>query len=105
MKRVADITRDVAVIVRKIEGSCAAGIKIGDKIVIRGANVSLSETDTICAYAFSSLMPVIFAVRLGVNFGELGIQGRLWQCVDPGPPHTPGGTVFFEVLPYEEAKP
>ena len=43
-----------------------------------------------------------FSCRLGVDFDKLGIGGRLWQCVDPGPPYTPGGTVFFEIMPAEE---
>jgi hypothetical protein len=47
-------------------------------------------------------MPVVFAVRLGVNLKDMGLKGRLWQCVDPGPPYTEGGTVLFEVLPLED---
>ncbi len=101
-KRVAEVSNDVAIVARKVEGYCSAGIKEGDKIVIRGPNVSLEETDVICGYAFSNVFPAVFALRLGVNLRDLDLEGRLWQCVDPGPPHTPGGRVLFEVVPLEK---
>jgi uncharacterized repeat protein (TIGR04076 family) len=107
MKRVqsvAKITRDVLVIAKKVKGKCAAGIKVGDKIIIKGPNISLEESDKVCGYAFLNLMPVIFAIRLGVDFRKLDLEGRLWQCIDPGPPYTEGGTVLFEVLPMEDDK-
>ncbi len=102
VKRVAEVSKDVAIVARKVEGYCSAGIKEGDKIVIRGPNVSLEETDVICSYAFSNVFPTVFALRLGVNLRDLDLEGRLWQCVDPGPPHTPGGRVLFEVVPLEK---
>lgn len=102
VKRVADLTRDVVVIAREVKGLCSAGIKKGDKIYMEGPNISLEKSDPICGYALASLMPVIFSVRLGVSFAELGLKGRLWQCVDPGPPYTQGGTVLFEVIPVGE---
>lgn len=99
---VAKLTRDVVVIAREIKGTCAAGIKVGDKIVIEGANINLEKSDKVCGYAFANLMPVLFAVRLGVDLEKLGLKGRLWQCIDPGPPYTVGGTVLFEVIPLEK---
>jgi hypothetical protein len=38
----------------------------------------------------------------GVSFKELGLakeEGDVGyvQCLDPGPPYTPGGTVIFEI--------
>lgn len=99
---VAALTRDVVVIAREIKGNCAAGIKVGDKFILEGANINLEKSDKVCGYAFANLMPAIFAVRLGVDFEKLGLKGRLWQCVDPGPPYTVGGTVLFEVIPLEE---
>ncbi len=62
----------------------------------------MEKSDKVCGYALSNIMPVTFAVRLGVNLDELGLKGRLWQCVDPGPPYTEGGTVLFEVLPLDK---
>ena len=102
VNRVADITRDVVIIARELKGYCAAGIAPGDVIVLEGANIALEKTDKICGYAFGCLLPVAFAVRLGVNLGELGLNNRLWQCPDPGPPYTKGGTVLFEVLTMDQ---
>ena len=102
VKRVVDVTRDVVVIAREVKGDCAAGIMPGDKIVLEGANISLEKSDKVCGYAFGNLLPVVFAVRMGVNLRDLGLKNRLWQCVDPGPPYTKGGSVLFEVLTADE---
>ena len=97
-KRIADITRNVEAIVREVRGKCAAGFQVGDKIIFEGANISLEKSSRICAYALTNIMPVVFAVRLGIDFEKLDIKGRLWQCVDPGPPYNiEGGTVLFEI--------
>ncbi len=101
-KRAAEVTRDVVIVARKVEGYCSAGIKEGDRIVIRGPNIDLEESDPVCGYAFAGIFPTVFAVRMGVNLPELGMEGHLWQCVDPGQPHTRGGRVLFEVIPLEE---
>ncbi|MGB9866873.1 MAG: TIGR04076 family protein [Bacillota bacterium] len=102
VKQVAEIARDVEIVAREVRGHCAAGIRVGDKIVLRGANVSKEESGPICGYAFCSLYPAVFAARMGVDYAHLGLDGRLWQCVDPGPPHTSGGTVLFEIKPLNE---
>lgn len=99
---IAKLTRDVIVIAREIKGECAAGIKVGDKIIIEGANINLEKSDRVCGYALSNLMPAIFAVRMGVDLENFGLKGRLWQCVDPGPPYTLGGTVLFEIMPLDK---
>lgn len=100
--RVADLTVDVEIIAREVKGYCSAGIKPGDKIVLKGANICKEESGPICGYAFVGVYPTVFACRMGVDFGKLGLEGRLWQCVDPGPPYTPGGTVLFEVRPIQK---
>jgi len=97
-KNIAGITRKVMAIVREVKGRCAAGFKVSDRIIFEGANISLDQSDRVCAYALANIMPTVFAVRLGVDFEKLGFKGRLWQCVDPGPPYTEGGTVLFEVI-------
>ncbi|NPV71445.1 MAG: TIGR04076 family protein [Firmicutes bacterium] len=104
MKRVAEITREVEIVAREVKGHCAAGIKPGDKIVLKGANICKEKSGPICGYAFCGLYPVVFAVRLGVDLDNLGLEGRLWQCADPGQPYTPGGTVLFEVRPFKGLK-
>lgn len=67
--------------------------------MLRGANIVKEESGPICGFAFCNLYPVVFAIRMGVDLDALGLTGRLWQCVDPGQPYTPGGTVLFEVRP------
>ncbi len=105
MKRVAEVTCDVEVIVREIRGRCAAGLKVGDRLVLRGANIVKEESGPICGYAFSNIYPSIFAVRCGTDFAEMGMEGRLWQCTDPGPPWAPGGTAYFEIRPLKRKEP
>lgn len=99
MKRVVDVARDIEIVAREVKGSCAAGIKPGAKMVVRGASLSLDESDCACVSALAALWPMAFAVRLGVDLEALGLGGRLWHCPDPGPPYTPGGAVLFEVRP------
>jgi len=99
VKRVAEVAQDVEVIVREIRGCCAAGLKVGDRIVFRGANIVKEESGPLCGYALSNIYPSIFAVRCGVNFAAMGMEGRVWQCTDPGPPWAPGGTAYFEIRP------
>ena len=91
---------DLIITAREVKGVCAAGIKAGDKIVLRGATISLNETDIVCGSAFASIYPVIYAARYGKDLTELGLQERTVQCIDPGPPFNPkGGSVFFEIKP------
>lgn len=90
---------DLIITATEVKGHCSAGIKVGDKVVLRGANISLPETDRICGFAFANLYPAIFAARLGHDLAELGLTGRTVQCIDPGPPHSAGGTVLFEIKP------
>ena len=88
---------DLVITAKEVRGRCAAGIKAGDRIVLRGANVSLSESDAVCGFAFANIYPVVFAARLGKDLAELGLTGRMVQCIDPGPPYSEGGTVLFEI--------
>lgn len=92
---------DIIITAKEVKGHCAAQIKAGDKIVLRGANISLEESDKICSFAFANLYPVIFAARLGKDLKELGLLERTVQCIDPGPPYSEGGTVFFEIKALE----
>ena len=38
---------------------CAAGYKVGDKIVIEDPKIVLNELTNVCLYALSALMPYI----------------------------------------------
>ncbi len=87
--------------VRDIRGKCPA-FKVGDKIVIESPHVILKETDALCVHALGSMLSIITALSHGIGFKELGLaheEGNVGyvQCLDPGPPYTPGGTVTFEI--------
>jgi len=85
--------------VAEIRGKCPI-FKLGDRIVIEGPQVKLSETDAICTHAFASLLPYLVALRKGIKPKELGLgkgEKAYVQCLDPGEPYTDGGTVIFEI--------
>jgi uncharacterized repeat protein (TIGR04076 family) len=93
---------DLVITVKKVTGNCAAGLKPGDRIVYRGANVSLQESDALCGFAFANIYPAIFAARIGHDLNEFGFSERIVQCIDPGPPYGQGGTVLFEIKELEK---
>ncbi len=87
--------------VKEIRGKCPV-FKVGDKIVIESPHIIPQETDAICVHALGSILSMIVALSHGVSFKELGLaqkEGDIGyvQCLDPGPPYTPGGTVTFEI--------
>lgn len=88
---------NLVVTAKEVKGHCSAGLKAGDKMVLKGANIALNETDKICGFAFANLYPVIFAARLGHDLKDLGLTTRTVQCIDPGPPYSEGGSVLFEI--------
>lgn len=45
--------------VAQVPKKCAAGYKIGDKIVIEDPKSMLNESTNVCLYALSSLMPYL----------------------------------------------
>jgi uncharacterized repeat protein (TIGR04076 family) len=92
---------DLVITAKEVKGHCSAGIKEGDQLVLRGANISLSESDRICSFALANLYPVIFAACLGHDIKDLGLTQRTVQCIDPGPPESSGGTVLFEIKALE----
>jgi uncharacterized repeat protein (TIGR04076 family) len=92
---------DLVITAREVRGHCSAGIKVGDKIVLRGANVDLAESDKLCGFAFANIYPIVFAARLGKDLKDLGLTERMVQCIDPGPPWSEGGTVLFEIGPLD----
>jgi uncharacterized repeat protein (TIGR04076 family) len=93
---------DLVITAKEVKGHCSAGIKVGDKFVLRGANISLPESDRICSFALANLYPVLFAARLGHDLTDLGLTERTAQCIDPGPPESLGGTVLYEIKAVEE---
>jgi uncharacterized repeat protein (TIGR04076 family) len=91
----------LTITVKKIRGKCPV-FKVGDRITIEGPNVIPEKTDALCVHALGSMLSTAIALGRGVGFKELGLakeEGNVGyiQCLDPGPPYTPGGTVIFEI--------
>ena len=87
--------------VKEIRGRCPI-FKVGDRIVIEEPRIVPEKTDALCIHALGSMLSMIIALSRGVSFKELGLTkgddnvGYV-QCLDPGFPYTPGGTVVFEI--------
>jgi uncharacterized repeat protein (TIGR04076 family) len=85
----------------EIRGNCPV-FEVGDKIVVESPHIILNETDALCVHALGSMLSMITALSHGINLKELGLaheNGNVGyvQCLDPGHPYTPGGTVTFEI--------
>ena len=94
-------TYRLVITAKEIRGHCPV-FKLGDKIVIESPDIIPEKTDALCIHALGSMLSMIIALSRGISFKELGLakeegdDGYI-QCLDPGPPHTPGGTVLFEI--------
>jgi len=91
----------LVVTVKEIRGKCPV-FKVGDMIVIEEPQIVPRKTDALCVHALGSMLSMIIALSRGVSFKELGLakeEGDVGyvQCLDPGPPYTPGGTAIFEI--------
>lgn len=87
--------------VEEIRGRCPV-FKVGDKITVEEPEIITEKTDTLCVHAFGSMLSMIIPLSRGVSFRELGLAKEeeevgYVQCLDPGPPYTPGGTVVFKI--------
>ncbi|MHA1688966.1 MAG: TIGR04076 family protein [Promethearchaeota archaeon] len=85
----------------EIRGTCPV-YKVGDKTVINGPFIDTEESDAVCIHALFSLGSFIVALREGLDPAKLGLAKTpngpgYFQCLDPGDPHTGGGTVLFEI--------
>ena len=84
----------------RIEGYCPV-YKVGDKIVIKGPEISLSDTDALCQHALPTILHYSVALDHGVDPVKLGLttsddrEHAYVQCLDPKEPYTHGGTVLF----------
>ena len=86
---------------KNIRGKCLV-FSVGDRIVIESPEIVPEKTDALCIHALGAVLSIIIALSRGVSLKELGLakeEGDIGyvQCLDPGPPYTPGGTVTFEI--------
>ena len=91
----------LAITAKEIRGYCPV-FDLGDQIVIESPDILPEKTDALCVHALGSMLSMIIALSRGISFKELGLtreEGDVGyvQCLDPGPPYTPGGTVVFEI--------
>jgi len=87
--------------VKEIRGKCPVH-KVGDRIVVESPKIDTDKTDALCVHALGSMLSMLVPLARGVSFRDLGLSyedGNVGyvQCLDPGQPYTPGGTVIFEV--------
>ena len=86
--------------VKEIKGKCPL-YQVGDTMIIDKFYLDTAESENFCIHAISAMFPLLSSFIHGISAKELGIGtekdiGYL-QCPDPGPPHTKGGTVLFEI--------
>ncbi len=87
---------------KKIMGKCPV-YKENWKTVICGPKIDLEQSDAVCIHAISCLSTFSVALRDGISPSSVGLakedkeEVAYFQCLDPGPPYTDGGTVLFEV--------
>ncbi|MBD3180533.1 MAG: TIGR04076 family protein [Candidatus Latescibacteria bacterium] len=84
-ERLDGIDRGYTVIAEVItqRGSCAAGHRIGDRIVFDGKNVE----GPVCLHALYSFLPKVFAMRYGAEFPWLeDPDAATHACPDPKNP-------------------
>jgi len=93
--------RRLVLTVKEVRGRCPVH-NVGDRIVVQVPKIDTANTDTLCVHALGSMLSMLVALARGVSFKDLGLatdEGNVGyvQCLDPGPPHTAGGTVLFEI--------
>jgi len=91
----------LVITVKEIRGKCPV-YEVGDKMIVDAPEIVTAETDALCVHALSSMISMIIPLARGVSFKELGLAYKdgsvgYVQCLDPGEPYTPGGTVIFEI--------
>ena len=78
--------------VKEVKGNCAAGYKVGDKIVIERGSIISRKSNDVCLYALGALLPYLtVAYRKTPEDDWINIVKEL-QCPDPV------NTVVFEVV-------
>ena len=69
--------------VTQVSKKCAAGYKIGDKIVIEDPKIMLNESTNVCLYALSSLMPYLTPLSRELMKDDWMSNVTELSCQDP----------------------
>ena len=69
--------------VTQVPKKCAAGYKIGDKIVIEDPKIMLNESTNVCLYALSSLMPYLTPLSRELMKDDWMSNVTELSCQDP----------------------
>jgi len=70
----------------QISEKCAAGYKIGDKIVIEDPKIVLKESTNVCLYALSALMPYLISLTRELPKDDWMNKITELDCSDPHNP-------------------
>lgn len=82
---------EVTLEVTSVKGRCAAGYKVGDKIVVRDPAIDMKESDRVCLYAIGALLPYLTALDRETSPGDWINRKEEIQCPDSK------NTVVFKV--------
>ena len=69
--------------VKEVKGECAAGYKVGDKLVIEEPSIISSESSNVCLYALGALLPYLTALYRDTPQEDWINQIEELQCPDP----------------------
>lgn len=69
--------------VTQVPKKCAAGYKIGDKVVIEDPKIMLNESTNVCLYALSSLMPYLTPLSRELMKDDWMSNVTELSCQDP----------------------
>jgi len=67
----------------QVPEQCAAGYKVGDKIVIEEPKIVLNESTNICLYALSALIPYLIPLTRELPKDDWMNQITELSCSDP----------------------
>jgi len=90
----------VTIEVKEVRGFCPL-YKPGDQIILKDFYIDSNHSKNVCIHFLSATSTLLSAFMHGSSAIRLGIGNRddvgYFQCPDPGPPYTKGGTVVFEL--------
>ena len=69
--------------VKEVKGECAAGYKVGDKLVIEEPSIISNESSNVCLYALGALLPYLTALYRDTPEEDWINQIDELQCPDP----------------------